>query len=160
MRLIRTLGGTVVSFSIYVGDVVVLAAETIGAAVTGGVYLFCRGVVRVARGRILGFELTRRLLAYLFRRDLSKKARETHSQGYVPLSADTFRALGPESRTPGQVRSAADAPVKEIIERIKAARGGSIAIVGERGSGKTTLIERITAGCTGLVSVTSDTPIG
>lgn len=124
------------------------------AAVAGGLYLFSRGAVRVVRGRILAFKLTRRLLAYLFRRDLSKKARDTRAHGYAPVSADIFRALGPESGASGPVRSAADAPVKEVIDRIKATGGGSIAIVGERGSGKTTLIERIVAGCAGLVSLT------
>jgi hypothetical protein len=123
------------------------------AAVAGGIYLFVVIDFRIVRNRILSFELTRRLLAYLFRRDLRKRARGAQLQAYAPLPEDTFRALGPEVRSARLVRSAADGQVQDVIDRIKAAGGGAIAIVGERGAGKTTLIERIVASCTGLVAI-------
>jgi hypothetical protein len=124
------------------------------AAVAGGVYLFVLGAWRVVRSRVLTFELTRRLLAYLFRRDLSKKARASLAPAYAPLSPDAFRALGPEVSTVELVRSAADMQVQAVIERIKAVGGGAIAIVGERGSGKTTLVERINTHCPDSLRVT------
>lgn len=126
------------------------------AAVAGGVYLFVLGTWRIVRSRVLTFELTRRLLAYLFRRDLSKKARAAPDRAYTPLAADVFRALGPEVANVNPVRSAADAQVQAVVDRIKGAGGGAIAIVGERGSGKTTLIERIVSQCPDLVAVTCD----
>ena len=124
------------------------------AAVAGGVYLFALGAWRVVRSRVVTFELTRRLLAYLFRRDLSKKARASLAPAHTPLSLDAFRALGPEVASVEPVRSAADAQVQAVIERIKAAGGGAIAIVGERGSGKTTLVERIVTHCPSSLRVT------
>jgi hypothetical protein len=129
------------------------ALSSIGA-VAGGVYLFVLGAWRVVRSRVLTFELTRRLLAYLFRRDLSKKARASLAPAYTALSPDAFRALGPEVSSVQLVRSAADVQVQAVIERIQAAGGGAIAIVGERGSGKTTLMERIVNECPGSLTVT------
>ncbi len=126
------------------------------AAVAGGVYLFVLGAWRVLRGRVVTFELTRRLLAYLFRRDLSKKARATPEQAYGPLTADIFRALGPEVPSLEPVRSAADPQVEAVIDRIRSSGGGAVAIVGERGSGKTMLMQRIIEHCADLVKVTCD----
>jgi hypothetical protein len=63
---------------------------------------------------------------------LSKKARASLAPAYTPLSLDAFRVLGPEVASVEPVRSAADAQVQAVIERIKAAGGGAIAIVGER----------------------------
>ncbi|MEO8178765.1 MAG: AAA family ATPase [Deltaproteobacteria bacterium] len=124
------------------------------AAVAGGIYLFVLGALRVARNRVLTFTLTRRLLAYLFRRDLSKKAREAPAPECASLSGDVYRALGPETASTELVRSVADAQVEEVIRRIKASGGGAMAIVGERGAGKTTLIERIVGSGSEIISLT------
>jgi hypothetical protein len=124
------------------------------AAVVGGVYLFARGALRVARNRVLTFTLTRQVLAYLFRRDLSKKARDATVPGCASLPSDSFRTLGPETASTKFVRSVADAQVQDVIARIRAAGGGAIAIVGEQGAGKTTLVERIVASGPEIVSLT------
>ncbi|MEY4546059.1 MAG: hypothetical protein RL685_2254, partial [Pseudomonadota bacterium] len=129
------------------------------AAVAGGGYLFVLGALRVARSRVLTFTLTRRLLAYLFRRDLSKKAREAPAPECSSLSGEVYRALGPEAASTELVRSVADAQVEAVIRRIKAAGGGAMAIVGERGAGKTTLLERIVASSSDIIALTC-TPDG
>jgi len=123
------------------------------AAVAGGVYLFVNGAARAVRSRVLSFELTRRLLAYLFRRDLSKKARDRESMEYSALQAEAFRALGPEVSSKQTVRSAADAELDQVIRDIRSAGGGAIAIVGERGAGKTTLIQRVVESCAGPIVI-------
>lgn len=135
-----------------------LLASTLSslAAITGGVYLFVLGAVRIVRGRVLTFELTRRLLAYLFRRDLSKKAR-AEAVPHQQLSGETFRALGPEIRSAHVVPSEADPELDAVSRDIRQAGGGAIAIVGERGAGKTTLIERLVASLDGLIAVSCTT---
>lgn len=123
------------------------------AAVVGGLYVFAAGAARVVRSRVLTFQLTRRVLAYLFQRDLSKKAREAPAATHVDISNELFRALDPERPCEEPVRSVADAQVEDVIQRIRAAGGGAIAIVGERGAGKTTLVARIVKASPGVISL-------
>lgn len=113
------------------------------ASVAGGVYLFGHGAYRAARGWIFNFTWTRRLLAYLFRRDLNKQAQKANAPRYADLAPALFAALGPESRSSVCVSSVADPPAQELMRLIAEQRGGVVAIVGERGSGKSTLFERL-----------------
>src|SRR5690606_16104210 len=91
------------------------------AAVAGGVYLFALGAARVIRSRVMTFTLTRRFLAYLFRRDLSKKAQASAAVSHAGLPQDVYKALGPDVTSQELVRSVADDQVEEVILRINAA---------------------------------------
>ncbi len=111
------------------------------AALIGGAVLLGQGIYRWVRQRLVTFDLSRRVLAYLFRRDMSR--RTAAGVNYQSLPAETFEALGPEARSRDNVPSIADDEVKHVIQRINAAGGGLFAIVGERGAGKSTLLQRI-----------------
>ncbi len=113
------------------------------AAVVGGAYLFTNGALRALRRRAVTFALVRSLLAYLFRRGLDKKAVDEAAVQYSPIDASVFAELDPELPAVEMVPGVSDDPFQEIMERIGAEGGGVFAVVGERGAGKTTLIERV-----------------
>jgi hypothetical protein len=115
------------------------------AAVAGGVFLFSYGLFRTVRSWIVTFSITRRVLAYLFRRGIEKQARSTDSLPNENLPEEKLVALGPERHPPEFIPSDADNSLKDIIRKINLPGGGIFAIVGERGLGKSTLLSRIEA---------------
>lgn len=128
------------------------------AAVTGGTALFASGVYRAVRSRISAFSVTRKFLAYLFQRDMSRQAEEVTEDNCQPLDRELFRKLSPMKHSDHIVPSVADGQVDELISRINAPGGGVFAIVGERGGGKTTLLRRIAERADDIVRV--QTPYG
>jgi hypothetical protein len=118
---------------------------SIVAAVVGGGYLLGHGVVRFLRTYVTGFDVTKRLLAYWFRRHVEKQAERKKGDGQDEelLECEAFDALSPERRPKSFVPSVADAQIKEVISIIHERGGAVYALVGERGSGKTTLLQRI-----------------
>ena len=123
------------------------------AAIAAGVQLFAKGVWRILHGWVVKFTVVRKLLAYLFLRGMSKKAADQVKVQYGPIDSELFGLLGPETPSSEAVPSVADADLEEVIQRIESRGGGMFAIVGERGAGKTTLIERIAATSDELVRV-------
>ena len=117
------------------------------AAALGAGYLIVRATSRFARGYASGFDLSRRVLAYRFRQELSNKDNNVEPSTSRPLSTEQHRALDPESPTDTLVPSVADPQLERVIECINAPGGGVFAIVGERGSGKTTMLRRIANSC-------------
>ena len=116
------------------------------AAISGGGYLLGHGSWRVARGYVAGFDVTKRLLAYWFRREVAKQQAERKSvvaQVDAKLDDGVFTALGPEREPDKLVPSVADAQVEDVIKRIKEPGGSVFALVGERGAGKSTMLARI-----------------
>lgn len=111
------------------------------AAALGGGYLLGLGVIRLGRDYLITMTLVRKLLAYLFRRELSKKADKRPKLSRIP--AEQYEALAPEQEAKTSVPTAADEELTEISDRIAQVGGGVFAIVGERGSGKTTLLKRV-----------------
>lgn len=112
------------------------------AALVGGTLLLARGAVRWVRQWATNFDLTRRVLAYLFRRDMSRRG-ETAAVECGPLGASVFDVMGPETRSRELVASIADDEIRQVVDHIRATGGGLFAVVGERGAGKSTLLGRI-----------------
>ncbi len=114
------------------------------AAAAGGIYLIAVGVARMIRGYLTGLNITRRVLAFSFRREISNQARDRAATSVlVPLDDDQLAPLDPESPVSEFVPTEADANVQEVIDCIDAPGGGVFALVGERGAGKSTLLARI-----------------
>lgn len=114
------------------------------ATTAGGSYLLFRATNRFIRRYITGFAFIRKLLAYWFRRELSKKEQSEASPpsiGRPPLHK--LERLNPEAEATEIVPSVADPQVDDVIARIDAPGGGVFAVVGEHGSGKSTLLRRI-----------------
>ena len=119
------------------------------AASVGAVYLASRWLSRTARGWATGFDLSRRFLAYWFRRELTKKEESESDSAGEPLSGRPYDELDPEGPTDTLVENITDEQVARVIERIETAGGGVYAMVGERGGGKTTILRRILKRCSG-----------
>lgn len=111
------------------------------AAAIGGAYLLFLGVVRIGRDYLTTVTLVRKVLAYLFRRELTKKAETRPKLSRIP--EESYFALAPEQEAQALVHTAADEELETINDRIGQIGGGVFAIVGERGSGKTTLLKRV-----------------
>lgn len=115
------------------------------AAMVGAAYLFLRAVNRFLRGWVGGFDLTRRALAYWFRRELTKKdeVAAASREGLGDLPEEKHAALDPERAADELLPGSVDAELAHVVACIDAPRGGVFAVVGERGSGKTTLLRRL-----------------
>jgi hypothetical protein len=123
------------------------------AAIAAGVRLFVQGAMRVTRAWLGRFDFARRIHAYLFRRELDKLAQGSMAGTFSPLPEAQFQALSPEIPSATIVASGTDGEVGAIIERINRTGGGVFAVVGERGTGKTTVLGRVRAARNDVVVV-------
>jgi hypothetical protein len=128
------------------------------AALVAGAQLFVAGIVRVVRGWVGGFDITRRLLAYLFRRGLDRIAEDRGETRLAPLPDSLFKTLGPGTPSTETVASQGDEKVRAVIGRINAVGGGVFAVVGGRGAGKSTVLGRVRDTRADVVLL--DTPFG
>jgi hypothetical protein len=111
------------------------------AACVGAANLFASGAARSARNWIGRFVITRRILAYLFRRQLGKLGGD--ARVVAPLSAAAFESLGPEKSSRRWIATDSDESIDRLAKRIRERRGGVIALIGERGMGKTAVLKRL-----------------
>jgi len=116
------------------------------AAISAGLVLFVQGGVRGFRTWVSRFDLTRKVLAYLFRRGLDKLGDDASLPTLQPLDRKRFASLAPARPSPTLISDRASDEVQGIIERINRVGGGVFAVVGERGSGKTTALRRVSEG--------------
>lgn len=112
----------------------------------GGLYLLYRGVTEWVLRQLSSLDATRKVLAYLFRREVAKRAEASSflPRG-KPIEGKVFDQLGPESAgtTAALLDSPARALVDEAVELTVADACTLSAVVGERGAGKTTFLKRV-----------------
>ncbi len=113
------------------------------AATAGGAYLFGRGAARATRSWVGRFDVTRRVLAYLFRRELDKLGAERAQLETQPIPDAAFDALGPETPSAEWIATDVDLQLDALTKRLRERRGGVIAVVGARGMGKSLMIGRL-----------------
>ncbi len=109
----------------------------------GGAHLLAVNGYRSSRVWVTRFELSRRVLAYLFLRGMSKRAENGERDTLAQLPQDVFEQLGPDVLSAKHVASVADDQLKVIAKQIEGNGGGVFAVVGERGAGKTTTLRRV-----------------
>jgi hypothetical protein len=128
------------------------------AAMVGGVYLFVHGIRRHILRRASHYESTRRILAYLVRREVARQALDQDESHYTPIGRELYRALG--LRSPAAAESGETSGVHtgatgrhcidiapEAHERAlhfsRVSATSITAIVGEAGGGKTHFLDRV-----------------
>ncbi|HHH11486.1 MAG TPA: hypothetical protein ENK23_05365 [Sorangium sp.] len=117
------------------------ATATIGAGVL--TYHWAASRIENYAGR---FDLVRRLLAYWFRREVSKHsdADDTHATAPLnPLPRKQLESLRPDRYASVPVPCEADKSLAELVRLVDQPNGGVYALIGERGSGKSTLLRRL-----------------
>jgi hypothetical protein len=124
------------------------------AAASAASYLLVGGGLRAVRSWVGRFDVTRRALAYLFRRKLDRLGQETHARELSPLEPDIVRALGPGRACDEMASAPANAEaLARLRSRISRGEGGVVAVVGERGMGKSTALAALSAGDAKVVSL-------
>jgi hypothetical protein len=113
--------------------------------VVGGLAIMGVRGWKAARAYVSGFGLARRALAYLFRREVSKKA-TGEERALSPIDPVRAAAFNPDLPSEVMLAQVATKEIEAITRSIDAVGGGVFALVGERGAGKTTVARRILAG--------------
>jgi len=118
-------------------------ASFVAAAAAAG-YLLGAGIASWIMRQLSGFEATRRLLAYLFRREVAKRAAATEADDrFVRVNDDVYAAFDPEVVPAALLEEVAGAHLEKVVEKAGDPRATLSAIVGERGAGKSTVLRRL-----------------
>ncbi|MBV1858373.1 MAG: AAA family ATPase [Nannocystaceae bacterium] len=116
------------------------------AAAVGGGWLLGQGTSAWLVRQLSGLDTTRKVLAYLFRREVARKA-ETSTLGPrgAPLAGRPFDQLGPHSQATkmAPIEEPARNLVTSALELTEAEACTLSVVVGERGMGKSTFLRRI-----------------
>lgn len=113
----------------------------------GGVWLLAKGVSNWVVRQLSGLDTTRRVLAYLFRREVAKQA-ETAARGPrgEPLRGPAYLKMGPESNATSL--PPLEGPAGDLVQDALALTAGDACtlsvVVGERGMGKSVFLRRLT----------------
>ncbi|HET6418138.1 MAG TPA: ATP-binding protein [Polyangiales bacterium] len=117
------------------------------AAVLGGAYLLIEGIVGFFLRKISELAPLRRLLTYQMRRGVQKSTTAIPAErGTEPLPPELLEALGSGPPTAaGLVTSYMSDRVHAMRALVRSDKRAVIAVVGERGLGKTTFLGRVTS---------------
>lgn len=111
--------------------------QSFPAAAAAAVYLLGAGLASWVMRQLSGLEATRRLLAYLFRREVAKQAAASKADTrYKPISTEVYDAFHPDSVITEQLGDVATEAIASVVEKASTPTPTFTAIVGERGSGR------------------------
>lgn len=113
------------------------------AAAMGALYLLGAGLSAWSLRQLSGLETTRRLLAFLFRREVAKQAASQGHQRFTPIDGATYARFDPELQVPDVMDTVATSELDRVLAVVGDATPTLTAIVGERGSGKSVLLRRL-----------------
>ncbi|RLB61698.1 MAG: hypothetical protein DRI90_10780, partial [Deltaproteobacteria bacterium] len=124
------------------------------ATLLGSTYVFGVALARLLQSAFGRFDVTRRLLAYWFRREISRKAGEDDQQAPLEDIDELHYAAFAPDQPSSEVLPAIDDQVRARLDTALVERRGQlIALVGERGSGKSTLLAELADRCDGALSI-------
>lgn len=129
------------------------------AATAGAAYLLGMGSAAWVMRQLSGLEVTRRLLAYLFRRELAKQAAATEADGrYKPIGKKVRPHFDPEVLPSPLLSNIASAELERAGTLLQSGRRTLTAVVGERGAGKSVFVDRLRESVEGIELHTIDCP--
>jgi hypothetical protein len=118
--------------------------KSFGAAMVGAVQLFTTGAIKLGRSWLSGFELARRIHAYLFKRELDRIGEGQAHTELTALTGEVFGKLDPERSFDRWLNCPADAARDVLCRRAQARQGALVVVVAPRGLGKSSLLRAIT----------------
>lgn len=119
--------------------------KSFAAAMVGAVQLFATGTLKLGRSWVSGFELARRVHAYLFKREIERIGDDLSRAEFTPLKEETLDKLDPERHFGRWLECPAEAVKQALLRRARSRQGALIAIVAARGMGKSSLLRVIDA---------------
>lgn len=118
--------------------------SSFAAATSAAVFLLGSGLASWVMRQLSGLEATRRLLAYLFRREVAKQAAATEADGrFTPIDPAIYAQFDPEAIPSDLLHEVAGAEIERVAKLAADPRATLSAIVGERGAGKSIFLNRI-----------------
>jgi hypothetical protein len=117
--------------------------KSFAAAMLGAVLLFPTGALRLAGAWLSGFELARRIHAYLFKREIERIGEGHAHAELTPLSGEAFAKLDPELQPRRWLSCPADEVRAALVERAQRRRGALVAVIAPRGMGKSSLLRAV-----------------
>jgi hypothetical protein len=119
------------------------------AVALGALWLFVSGSIKLVQGWLGGFDLARRVHAYLFKREIDRLGEGLER---LPLDAALLDQLHPAEPAGDWIACANDTLLAELREHM--ARGGGLfALVGARGMGKSALLQAAGEALQGIVRI-------
>lgn len=115
------------------------------AAMAAAGFLLIDGISRWFMRHLGGLETTRRVLAYLFRREVAKLAAASAAveATYEQVDPTCYAAFDPERPDPEPLADVAHDDLERVVGQVATPRSTLSAVVGERGMGKTTFLRRL-----------------
>ncbi|MBK6682954.1 MAG: hypothetical protein IPG45_00645 [Deltaproteobacteria bacterium] len=117
--------------------------KSFAAAMIGAVLLFTTGALKFGRARLSGFELARRIHAYLFKREIERIGEGHPHEELAPLNGEAFEKFHPERPFDRWLSCPADELLEGLTDRASTRRGALIVVVAPRGMGKSSLLRAV-----------------
>ena len=116
------------------------------AAGVGGALLLFHGLRAWAMTHVLSLPVLRRIHAWFFRREVGRRARlQDGDSTMAPLAPEVAATLAPDREAGDLVPGVYDGVLARLDATLRAERAPLIALIGERGIGKTTFLRRLRA---------------
>ena len=114
------------------------------ATLVGGTWLLAEGVLRWLLSVGAEHEVVRRMLAFLFHRELERQARRQREELVLDGLSDELReAFKPTAPPPGEPLAVPGRDPARVVDELLAGASSRVLVVGERGTGKTTLLDAV-----------------
>lgn len=113
------------------------------AAIAAAVQMFSASAIRIGRRWLSSFDLVRRGSVFLFRREMKKQDRDQPLLNRTPIDGPLFDQFGPDIPSTDWISTEADEKLIRLIASAADASPAIFALVGERGGGKSTALQRL-----------------
>lgn len=119
-------------------------AASFAAATSAAGWLLVTGLATWVMRQLSGLEATRRLLAYLFRREVAKQAAASQTdEKCVPVDPEIYAKFDPLATDYTMVDGVGAKQLESVVKVAETERPTLSAVVGERGAGKSVFLTRL-----------------
>ncbi len=127
-------------------------AAAAAAVAVGGGSLLLNGGLRMARRALDGFDIVRRAHAVVFRQEIDRLSRG-NPVVKKPMTGPALEGLSPATVSTAWIACPADAVIDEVVAATTRGQGAVLALVGYRGTGKSSVLRALANRVDGAVYV-------